>query len=113
MIQYAKGKDATSFTLPSSVTSIGSSAFSGCSSLQSIEIPLSVTSIGYEAFSYCRALTSIVIPNSVTSIGESVFFDCYSSTTIYCEAESQPSGWNSSWKSGCSAIVVWGYKGEN
>ena len=36
-----------------SVTSIGDCAFSGCSSLTSVEIPNSVTSIGSSAFSGC------------------------------------------------------------
>ena len=36
-----------------SVTSIGGSAFEGCSSLSSIEIPNSVTSIGKYAFCFC------------------------------------------------------------
>ena len=39
--------------------------------LTSIEIPSSVTSIGSSAFYNCSSLTSIVIPSSVTSIGES------------------------------------------
>ncbi len=64
------------------VTSIGSYAFSDCSSLTSIEIPDSVTSIGNGAFSYCSSLTSIEIPSSITSIGSYAFEDCSSLTSI-------------------------------
>ena len=64
------------------VTSIRGSAFSGCSSLTSINIPESVTSIGGSAFEYCSSLTSINIPESVTSIGDSVFIGCSSLTSI-------------------------------
>ena len=53
-----------------SVTSIGCSAFCGCSGLTSVTIPNSVTSIGDHAFRECSGLTSITIPNSVTCIGE-------------------------------------------
>ncbi|MBQ2123518.1 MAG: leucine-rich repeat domain-containing protein [Bacteroidaceae bacterium] len=60
-------------TIPNSVTSIGFSAFSWCSSLTSVEIPNSVTSIGEYAFYECSSLTSVEIPNSVTSIGLSAF----------------------------------------
>ena len=50
--------------IPSSVTSIGSSAFSDCSSLQSITIPSSVTSIGSSAFSGCYLVRYIKINTS-------------------------------------------------
>ena len=62
--------------IPNSVTSIGYSAFSGCSGLTSITIPNSVTSIGSSAFWYCSGLTSVTIPNSVTSIGGGAFRGC-------------------------------------
>ena len=86
LIQYAIGKTNASFTIPSSVTSIGEYAFKDCTSLTSIEIPSSVTSIGEWAFSGCWSLT------------------------IYCEAEGKPSGWSTDWNpSYCP--VVWGYEG--
>lgn len=69
-------RNLTSITIPNSVTSIGSSAFSGCTGLTSITIPDSVTSIGSSAFEYCIDLKSITIPDSVTSIGSDVFSHC-------------------------------------
>ena len=96
-VTYQDGFDSnnytglTSITIPSSVTyygttysvtSIGNSAFSGCTSLTSITIPNSVTSIGSSAFFGCTGLTSITIPNSVTSIGDGTFWRCSSLTSI-------------------------------
>ena len=75
--------------IPTSVTSIGYMAFSGCSGLTSIEIPNSVTSIGARAFQICSGLTSITIPNSVTSIGDYTFAQCgLTSVTIGNSVES-------------------------
>ena len=65
-----------------SVTEIGKSAFSGCSSLTSVTIPESVTGIGEQTFYRCSSLTSVTIPNSVTEIGGSAFFGCSSLTSV-------------------------------
>ena len=78
LIQYAIGKTATQFTIPDSVTTIGYSAFNGCTSLTSVIIGDSVTTIGGWAFSYCSSLTSVVIPDSVITIGGWAFSYCSS-----------------------------------
>ena len=69
-------------TIPDSVTSIGYSAFDGCSNLASVEIPDSVTSIGNEAFRGCTGLTSVTIGDSVTSIGDHAFDGCTGLTSV-------------------------------
>ena len=49
LIQYL-GSKAGGYTIPNSVTSIGDSAFYGCTSLTSVTIADSVTNIGDSAF---------------------------------------------------------------
>ena len=58
------------------VTSIGTSAFSECSSLENITIPNGVIAIENACFRDCSALTSITIPNTVTNMGKYVFENC-------------------------------------
>ena len=72
-----RNQNIKSYVIPSSVTSIGDSAFSWCSSLSELVIPSSVTSIGDSAFT-CSSLSELVIPSSVTSIGDWAFFGCSS-----------------------------------
>ena len=85
--------------IPSNVTNIGSSVFSGCTNLEKITVhtqnksrldfihysynkelnvivPEGTKRIGSSAFSYCRNLTSITIPQSVTFMNRDAFAGC-------------------------------------
>ena len=81
-----KNTDKTDIVIKSSykgkpVTSIGSSAFSGCSKLTSVTIPESITSIGGSAFSECSELTDVIWnAENCASEGSSsapIFKSCY------------------------------------
>ncbi|MGN1478488.1 MAG: leucine-rich repeat protein [Acutalibacteraceae bacterium] len=62
--------------IPNCVTSIGWSAFEGCTGLTSITIPDSVTSIGGYAFDICTGLSSLKIGRGVTIIDDGAFLGC-------------------------------------
>ena len=62
--------------LPSSLVSIGKSAFENCKRLENIAIPDKVVTIEKEAFKGCFSLKEITLPASVKSIGESAFENC-------------------------------------
>ena len=68
--------------IPNSVTSIGHSAFYGCSELTSLVVPNSVTNIDDYAMHSCSSLTNFVIPNSVKRIGKFAFNGCSSISQI-------------------------------
>ena len=89
------GKTLTSLLLPSTITSIDTNAFSGCTSLVSFTVPSTVTYVGtsvffectaletFEYYSYadiqgdlckgCSALTTVRIGGEVRNIGANAF----------------------------------------
>ena len=68
--------------IPNSVTEIGGSAFYGCSALQTIDLPDNLQSIGTNVFCDCTSLAQITIPASVEIIDDSSFYECSSLTTV-------------------------------
>lgn len=106
----------TSVSILNDVTYIGEGAFSGCENLKNVTISDSVTNIENRAFENCSILQSIEIPQSVSIISGSAFRGC-NWLTIYCESDTQPSGWDLDWNKlewgGDSCVpVVWGYTAE-
>jgi hypothetical protein len=78
----------TSVKIPTSVTSIESSAFADCNSLTNIEIPTTVTSIKENTFMNCSSLRSITIHSSINSIEHNAFYNCGSLDTIIINSDS-------------------------
>lgn len=72
---YPRLKEGKSFTIPSTVKTIGKSAFLNAENLREITIPDSVKEIRQEAF-YGTRFYSVTIPGSVETIGEEAFSDC-------------------------------------
>ena len=80
-----------SITIPSSVKTIGNSAFSGNNLLTSLtfENDSQLETIGIGAFSMCTMLNNITIPKSVKTIGDYAFVYCMPLSNFTFEADSQ------------------------
>lgn len=117
---------AVPFTVPASLVTLGSSAFSECPSLTEVVIPAGVakisdkaflndtgltavtleggalTEIGVSAFEGCTALKEITIPNGVTKIGATAFKNCSALTKVVIPASVISIGANAF--SGCDNV---------
>ena len=92
LIQYAIGKETTSFTTPDSVTSINKEAFEYCKNLTSVTFGGSVTSIGESAFLACSNLSSITFKGTkaqwqAITKGNNWNFSISSDCKVYCSDE--------------------------
>ena len=102
----------TSLTLPSSLQSIGDSAFSYCNSLSSLTLPSSLQSIGGGAFSGCSSLTSLTLPSSLQSIGGGAFTRCTSLRSVICNKFYKVIGQMLLSSDGTKVIAYWGKNRE-
>jgi hypothetical protein len=105
LIQYPPASAAPAYTIPGTVTNIGSYAFQLCANLTNVTISDSVTSIENGAFTACGRLASITIPSNVTSIGNGAFSECQSLEAAYFQGNA-PTG-NSSVFSSDSGTVYY------
>jgi hypothetical protein len=90
---YGPWTNITSVAIPSGITSIGRSAFQGCTSLTNVAIPEGVSSIAESTFGNCRSLISVTIPNGVTNIGSWAFSSCVALKSITIPENISTIGW--------------------
>lgn len=84
-------KNATTITsviLPQSISSVGDSAFLGCSSLTTMNLEF-VADIGSDALAYCDSLASVRFGKSLTKIGRWVFEGSSSLATIHYDGSAE------------------------
>ena len=107
-------KPYTSVTIPSSVaynnytypvTSIGTSAFEGCSNLESVILPSSVTTIGTDAFYGCVRLERVNLEEGLTTINLRAFYNCKLDTIVI--PSTVTSIGNSAFKNNPTKAIVW------
>ena len=71
-----------SIIIPNQVTKLNSNTFGGCSSLEVVKLSNSLEHIENNVFGGCTSLKSIIIPSSVTSISTGAFSGCSSLETV-------------------------------
>ncbi|MBR5424723.1 MAG: leucine-rich repeat protein [Clostridia bacterium] len=86
LFEKAINLNVVEFLSPETVTSIGSNAFRGCSSLSSFIVPENVTKLNSYAFSDCAGLLSVYIPNALLTPGANAFKNCSSLLVVHCPA---------------------------
>ncbi len=79
---YAYRSEITNVKVDYGITSIGASAFSGCTNLTAVDIADSVDFLWNDIFMECTSLETIEIPNSVVTIGSNCFWGCTSLKSI-------------------------------
>eukprot|EP00035_Acanthoeca_spectabilis_P001025 m.77020 g.77020 ORF g.77020 m.77020 type:complete len:388 (+) comp10576_c0_seq3:479-1642(+) len=67
---------------PTSSFTLGTAAFSGCSSLRLMKIPDGCSTIPPKAFFKCSSLKSITIPNTVHHVAKYAFYECSSLASV-------------------------------
>ena len=72
----------TSVQTADTLETIGDNAFRGCTSLKTVTLGNGVKTIAYRAFFACESLTAINIPESTQTIGEGAFCYCAALTKI-------------------------------
>lgn len=81
-----KGSRLTRVTFPPSVTKIGMNAFEG-SAITTLTLPATVKEVGGSAFSGCPQLKTITLEEGIGKIGVYTFYKLPALTDVYCNAK--------------------------
>ena len=84
--------------IPSSVASIGRSAFSRCEGLTSLTMPKNVKRIGNGAFENCRTLTTVVLHGECPDSPDNIFNGCKNLNSIHVPANAKSWAGMKHWK---------------
>lgn len=71
-----------SMTIPTSVSSIGTSLFNACLNLTSVTLPNSLSTLPDTTFKGCTSLKNVNMPDTISYIGKDAFYNCTSLTDI-------------------------------
>ena len=71
--------------IPNSTNELGESVLNGCTALESVKVGNSIRAIPPYAFRSCSSLPEIIIPQSVTDIGNYAFQGCTALTNVIIE----------------------------
>lgn len=82
LLLYPAGLEATEFTVPASVKTIGRYAFASSAYLEKIVVPTGVELIAFRAFHNCDALTDATLPESGVTLEAGIFDHCDKLTSV-------------------------------
>ncbi len=82
LVRYPSGKTNNTYTVPSTVTTIGSNAFDRCENLTSVVLGENVSLIDWNAFYSCYNLKSITFGIGIKTVNDAFHF-CESLTDVY------------------------------
>ena len=68
--------------IPEGATTICDAAFYSCTSLQKVSFPESITKIGTGAFALCEKLESVVLPPNITEVASTLLYKCTSLRSV-------------------------------